>query len=63
MVREIAGITARVGADAGSATAQAVVDVLDELPPPRPVDQRVANAVFNRMVAYSDGTVLRGRGL
>lgn len=63
VVREVAGLTARAGADAGSEAARRVLGTLDELPPPRPADPRVANAVFNRMVAYADGTVLRGRGL
>ena len=63
VVRDIVVLAAEVGVSVGSGAAQGLIDVLEDAPPPRSPSPQTATAVFNRMVAYTDGTVLRGRGL
>ena len=63
VVRDTVQLTAEVGASLGSGASGRLLDLLEESPPMAPPPSRVAAAVFNRMVAYIDGTVLRGRGL
>lgn len=61
VVRDAAEQAARLAARLGSAAAQQLRDDLEEAPPPVATSTPVATAVFNRMVAYADGTVLRAR--
>jgi DICT domain-containing protein len=61
IVRDAAVVSAQAAAALGSATGRAALTVLEELPSPAPASLTTANAVFNRMVAYTDGTMLRGR--
>ncbi|QZY30557.1 DICT sensory domain-containing protein [Nocardioides coralli] len=62
IVRDAAAMTAGAGAALGSEGSRRVLGLLEDAPPPAPASTRNATAVFNRMVAYTDGTVLRGRG-
>lgn len=50
-----------IAADAGSTAAALDREELASHPVPGAPTQQVANALFNRMVAYADGTVLRAR--
>ncbi|QBR91308.1 DICT sensory domain-containing protein [Nocardioides euryhalodurans] len=61
VVRDTAVLTAEVGAALGSGSSRDLLQILEEAPPPRAASARAATSVFNRMVAYTDGTVLRGR--
>ncbi len=61
VVRDCVALTAGAAAAHGSTAAADFVRELQDAPTPRPPTQQAATAVFNRMVAYSDGTVLRGR--
>ncbi len=61
VVRAASQTALAISADAGSAAAEADRADLDGRPLPPPTSQRVATALFNRMVAYADGTVLRAR--
>jgi DICT domain-containing protein len=61
IVRDAATLTAQAGAALGSRSSRRVIDLLEDAPPPSTASARNATAVFNRMVAYADGTVLRGR--
>lgn len=61
VVRDCVALTAGAAAAHGSTAAVEFVRELQEAPTPRPSTQQAATAVFNRMVAYSDGNVLRGR--
>ena len=63
IVRDAATVSAQAAAALGSATGHRALSVLEELPSPAPASLTTANAVFNRMVAYTDGTTLRGRRL
>jgi DICT domain-containing protein len=61
IVRDAAVVSAQAAAALGSVTGRRALEVLEELPSPAPASMDTANAVFNRMVAYTDGTTLRGR--
>ncbi len=61
VVRDTAVICAEAGAAMGSRAARDVVRLLEEAAPTPVTSLRSANAVFNRMVAYTDGTTLRSR--
>jgi DNA-binding transcriptional MerR regulator len=61
VVRAASQTALAISADSGSAAAAAERAELDSRPLPAPTSQRVATALFNRMVAYTDGTVLRAR--
>lgn len=63
IVRDVTTVACQAAAGLGSKTAVAGLQLLEESPPPPPVSVTGANAVFNRMVAYTDGTTLRGRRL
>ena len=59
--REAATTCADVAVAAGSGAARDVLRLLEESAAPTATSLRSANAVFNRMVAYADGTTLRAR--
>ncbi len=61
VVRAASQTALAISVEAGSADAGAELADLDTRPLPAPTSQRVATALFNRMVAYTDGTVLRAR--
>jgi DICT domain-containing protein len=61
VVRDAAVVAAEAAAAVGSASGVALGRLLEDAPPPVSSSPRAATAVFNRMVAYTDGTVLRGR--
>lgn len=61
VVRDAAVICAEAAAALGSRAAHDVMTLLEESSSPPVTSLRSANAVFNRMVAYTDGTTLRGR--
>jgi len=62
VVRDTAVLVAQAGLALGSQASQRVLRMLEDAPPPQPPSTSAATSVFNRMVAYTDGTVLRGRG-
>ncbi len=59
--RDAATTCAEVAVAAGSGAAREVLRLLEESATPTATSLRSANAVFNRMVAYADGTTLRAR--
>lgn len=61
VARDAAEQAARLAAGLGSVAAQRLREDLEEAPPPVVTSTRVATSVFNRMVAYADGTVLHAR--
>jgi DICT domain-containing protein len=61
VVRDAAVVAAEAAAAVGSASGVALQRLLEDAPPPVSTNPRAATSVFNRMVAYTDGTVLRGR--
>ncbi|MGZ5399648.1 MAG: DICT sensory domain-containing protein [Nocardioides sp.] len=61
IVRDAAAVCADAALAAGSMAARDLVRVLEESSSAPATSLRSANAVFNRMVAYTDGTTLRGR--
>ncbi len=61
LVRETAVTCAEAAVSAGSGAAQEVLRLLEESAAPTATSLQSANAVFNRMVAYTDGTTLRAR--
>lgn len=63
VVRDAAVISAQAAAAVGSSAAREALRMLEEAPAPTSTSMVAANAVFNRMVAYTDGTTLRGRRL
>lgn len=61
VVRDAALLTAQAGAAAGSETSVRVLADLEADPALPSTAPAAATAVFNRMVAYTDGTTLRAR--
>ncbi len=61
IVRRASSTAFSIARAAGSGAAAAADAGLASAPMPAPPTQRVATAVFNRMVAYTDGTALRAR--
>ena len=61
VVRDASLTSLSLAAEAGSTRAAAQAAQLAGTPLPASTSQPVATAVFNRMVAYTDGTVLRQR--
>ncbi|KRF37632.1 DICT sensory domain-containing protein [Nocardioides sp. Soil805] len=61
VVRDAAVLTAQAGASAGSRASADVLAVLEQTPTRPSTPPAAATAVFNRMVAYTDGTSLRAR--
>ncbi len=61
VVRDAALLTAQAGASVGSRASADVLTVLGETPALPSTPATAATAVFNRMVAYTDGTTLRAR--
>jgi DICT domain-containing protein len=61
VVRDASRTALAIATRSGSAQAAVGVAELAGAPLPAPTSQQVATAVFNRMVAYTDGTVLRSR--
>ena len=61
VVRDVAVLTAQAGAAAGSHAAARVLKALEVDPALPSTSPTAATAVFNRMVAYTDGTALRAR--
>lgn len=61
VVRDAAILTAQAGAAAGSLTSARVLATLEESPTVSSTPPTAATAVFNRMVAYTDGSTLRAR--
>ena len=61
LARDAATTCAEVAVAAGSGAARDVLRLLEESAAPTATSLRSANAVFNRMVAYADGTTLRAR--
>lgn len=61
VVRDAAVVAAQAAEGLGSRAARETLQVLEELPAPTSASLAAANAVFNRMVAYTDGTALRAR--
>lgn len=59
--RDAATTCAEVAVAAGSGAGREVLRLLEESATPTATSLRSANAVFNRMVAYADGTTLRAR--
>ena len=62
VARDAVELAAVVGAALDSGACRTVLGILEEAPPPQAQSARVATSVFNRMVAYTDGTTLRSRG-
>jgi DICT domain-containing protein len=61
IVRDAAVTCAEAAVAEGSGAARNLLQLLEESPAPHATSQRSATAVFNRMVAYTDGTTLRDR--
>jgi aminoglycoside phosphotransferase (APT) family kinase protein len=61
VVRDAAVLTAQAGAAAGSLASARVLATLEESPALPSTPPSAATAVFNRMVAYTDGSTLRAR--
>ncbi len=61
VVRDAAVLTAQAGAAAGSLASARVLATLEESPAMPSTPPSAATAVFNRMVAYTDGSTLRAR--
>ncbi|WP_432476667.1 DICT sensory domain-containing protein [Nocardioides sp. GXQ0305] len=61
IVRDVAVICAEAAVAEGSGAARDLLRLLEESATPPATSQRSATAVFNRMVAYTDGTTLRTR--
>lgn len=61
VVRDCGLLTTAIGADLGSHASATAHAVLEAAPAPGSPSPRAATAIFNRMVAYTDGTVLRSR--
>lgn len=61
VVRDVAVLTAQAGAAAGSHASARVLEALEVDPALPSTSPAAATAVFNRMVAYTDGTALRAR--
>ena len=61
IVRDVAVICAEAAVSEGSGAARELLRLLEESSAPAATSQRSATAVFNRMVAYTDGTTLRTR--
>lgn len=61
IAREAAMLCGETAAAFGSGAANALLRALEDSPSPSATSQATATAIFNRMVAYADGTVLRGR--
>lgn len=62
VVRDAAVLAGEAAVSLGSAAAADVLRTIEDAPAPPTTSQAAATGVFNRMVAYADGTVLRGRG-
>lgn len=58
-VRDAGVLVAETAADLGSRAAAALLRRYQEMPTPPTTSTRAATAVFNRTVAYADGTALR----
>src|SRR5688500_14562899 len=58
---EVAVTCAEAAVAGGSSAARDLLRLLEESSAPPVTSQRSATAVFNRMVAYTDGTTLRTR--
>ena len=63
IVRDVAVTCAEAAASVGSVAAQDLLRLLEESATPPATSLRSANAVFSRMVAYTDGTTLRARAI
>lgn len=61
IVRDVAVTCAEAAAAEGSGAARDLLRLLEESSAPPAISLRSATAVFNRMVAYTDGTTLRSR--
>ena len=61
IVRDVAVMCAEAAVGEGSGAARDLLRLLEESSAPAATSQRSATAVFNRMVAYTDGTTLRTR--
>ena len=61
IVRDVAVACAEAAVAEGSGAARDLLRLLEESSAPPVTSQRSATAVFNRMVAYTDGTTLRTR--
>lgn len=61
IVRDAAVVSAQAAAGLGSGAARVTLAALEEMPSPATASLATTNAVFNRMVAYTDGTTLRAR--
>ena len=63
IVRDAALLASGAASELGSQSGRDALRLLDDSPAPVTTSVTAATAVFNRMVAYTDGTVLRARGL
>lgn len=61
IVRDVAVLCADAAAAEGSRAAEGLLQLLEESAAPPATSMRSATAIFNRMVAYTDGTALRTR--
>ncbi len=61
IVRDVAVMCVEAAVGEGSGAARDLLRLLEESSAPAATSQRSATAVFNRMVAYTDGTTLRTR--